>query len=188
MDRTPYYNVRTIVRIMVVVVAVVLKRGGVPPTIAPYSSIAVLLLVAVVLMPHDRLEPTPLSVIVAVIIGAPPGAAQHVEEVGGLIHWEPLLMQFLDLVAIGWAEGVLAVRPPPPPVQSLLLLLVPTFLPIFIQGMATASHNNKKEVNTSKPYAFVHQNSQKLVKGMPVRRTFSHSSTHPLRKLLSKEW
>ena len=46
-------------------------------------------------------------------------------------------MQFLDLVAIGWAEGALAVRPPPSLAWSLLLLLVPMSLPIFIQGMAT---------------------------------------------------
>ena len=112
------------------------EMGGVPPTIAPYSLVVVLLLVIVVLALHC-LDPTPPSVVIAVIIGAPPGAAQHVKEVGGLIHWEPLLVQFLDLVAIGWAEGELAVRPPLPPVRLVLLLLVPTFLPIFIQGMAT---------------------------------------------------
>ena len=105
---------------------------------APYTFVVVLLLVIVVLAPH-RLEPTPTSVVIAVIIGAPPGAAQHVEEVGGLIHQEPLLVQFLDLVAIGQAEGALAVRSPPPPVRSLLLLLVPMFLPIYIQGMAMRS-------------------------------------------------
>ena len=110
--------------------------GGVPLTITPYSSVVVLLLVVVVLAPH-HLEPTPPSVVVAVIIGAPPGTAQHAKEVGDLIHQEPRLVQFLNLFAIKWAEGVLAVHPPPPPAQSLLLLLVPMFLPIFIQGMAT---------------------------------------------------
>ncbi len=111
------------------------KTGGVPPTIALYTSVVVLLLVIVVLAPHC-LEPTPTSVVVAVIIGAPPGAAQQVKEVGGLIHWEPLLVQFLNLVAIGLAKGVLAIRSPPPPVRSLLLLLIPMFLPIYIQGMS----------------------------------------------------
>ena len=104
------------------------ETGGVPPTIAPYSSVVLLLLVVVVLMPH-RLKPTPPSVVIAIIIGALPGAAQHVEEVGGLTHREPLIVRFLDLVAIGWAEGALAVRPLPPPARSLLFLLVPTFLP-----------------------------------------------------------
>ncbi len=95
------------------------------------DSVVVLLLFIVVLAPH-RLEPTPTFVVVAVIIGAPSGAAQHIKEVGGLIHWESLLVQFLDLVAIGWAEGALAVCLPPPPVRSLLLLLVPMSLPIYI--------------------------------------------------------
>ena len=87
------------------------NRGG-PPDYRTDSSVVVLLHVVVVLAPH-HLEPTPPSVIIAVIIGAPPGAAQHVKEVGGLIHREPLLMQFFDLVAIEWVEGVLAVHPPP---------------------------------------------------------------------------
>jgi hypothetical protein len=107
---------------VIVVVIVVPKRGGGAPTIAPYSSVVVLLPVVVVLVPH-HLKETPPSVAITVIIG--------------LIHWEPLLVQFLDLVAIGWAEGALAIHPPPPPAPLLLLLLVPTFLPIFIQGMAT---------------------------------------------------
>ena len=111
------------------------QNGGGGATIASFSSVVILLLVVLILTPHC-LEPTP-SVVVAVIIGAPPGAAQHVKEVGGLIHREPLLVQVLDLVAIGWTEGALAIRPSPPPARLLLLFLVPTFLPIFIQGMAT---------------------------------------------------
>ncbi len=49
------------------------QTEGVPPTIAPYTSVVVLLLVIVVLAPHC-LEPTPTSVVIAVIIGAPPEA------------------------------------------------------------------------------------------------------------------
>jgi hypothetical protein len=112
------------------------KTRGVLPTIAPYMSVIILLLVITVLAPHC-LEPTPTSVLVAVIIGALLGAAQHVKEVGGLIHQEPLLVQFLNLITIGRAEGALAVHLPPLPVQSLLLLLVPMFLPIYIQRMVT---------------------------------------------------
>ena len=97
------------------------NRGGPPNYCTILIRHIVLLLVIVVLAPH-HLKPTPPSVVIAVIIGASLGAAQHIEEVGGLIHREPLLVQFLDLVAIGWAEGGLAVCLLPPPARLLLLL------------------------------------------------------------------
>ena len=88
-----------VVVVVVVIVVAIPKRGGGGP-IALYLSVVVLLLVIIVLA-QRCLGPTSPSVVVADIIGAPPGAAQRVKEVGGLIHWEPLLVQFLDLVAIG---------------------------------------------------------------------------------------
>ena len=114
--------------------------GGVPVTIAQYSSVVVLLLLLVVGSSCAASPRTGSSLCCRCShIGAPSRAAHHIEEVGGLINREPPLVQFLDLVAIGWGEGALAIRLLPPPTRLLLLLLVPTFLPIFIQGMATRS-------------------------------------------------